>query len=157
MERSKRTVRRIATLIARARDKDVPVVYLQHNHASFAPLMKDADTWQIHPALAPNPGDRVIEKTASDGFFNTSLERDLRELSVDHLVVTGMQTEYCVDTTCRRALSLDFAVTLVADAHTTGETALTARQIVEHHNALLANLAHPTQTIEVVPTSDIML
>ena len=61
----------------------------------------------------------MIGKTASDSFYRTSLEDELRRLGTTQLIVTGMQTEFCVDTTCRRALSLGFDVTLVSDAHTT--------------------------------------
>ena len=151
------TVARIAALIKKARDVAVPVVYLQHNHSRYAPLMKGAETWHIHPTLAPEPGDCIVEKTASDGFLATTLQEDLQQLSIDHLIVTGMQTEYCVDTTCRRALSMGYAVTLVADGHTTGDASLPASKIIEHHNTLLANLAHPTQNIEVLPCSEITL
>jgi len=151
------TLARIASLIHQARDHDVSVVYLQHNHTSYPPLMKGAKTWHIHPAVAPDGADRVIEKTASDGFFATSLHQHLQQLSVDHLVITGMQTEYCVDTTCRQALSMGYAVTLAADGHTTGDATLSARQTIDHHNTLLANLAHPTQNIKVLPCSEVTL
>ena len=151
------TVARIATLIEQARDVETPVVYLQHNHSRYAPLMKGAETWHIHPTLAPESGDCVVEKTASDGFLATTLHEALQQLSIDRLIVTGMQTEYCVDTTCRRALSMGYAVTLVADGHTTGDASLPAGKIIEHHNTLLANLAHPTQNIEVLPCSEITL
>jgi len=47
-------------------------------------------------------------------------------------------TQYCIDTTCRRAVSLGYDVTLAADAHTTADMPkLNVEQIVEHHNALL--------------------
>jgi len=51
----------------------------------------------------------------------------------------GAQTEVCVDTTCRRAFSLGFEVTLVSDGHSTWENAtLTADQIIRHTNDTLA-------------------
>ena len=61
-----------------------------------------------------------------------------------------MQTEFCVDTTVRAASSRGFDVVLVADGHTTGDTALSAAQIIAHHNATLANLAqvgHPVRVL----------
>jgi nicotinamidase-related amidase len=70
------------------------------------------------------------------------LRRSLEELStvdVKQLVVVGAQTEVCVDTTCRRAFSLGFNVTLVSDAHSTwGNDTLTADQIISHTNQTLA-------------------
>ena len=59
-------------------------------------------------------------------------------MGVKNLIITGMQTEYCVDTTCRRAYSLGYRVTLVKDAHSTwGTDLLTAPQIIAHHNEVL--------------------
>jgi nicotinamidase-related amidase len=66
----------------------------------------------------------------------------LAEYGVAHVVVCGMHTEFCVDTTTRRALALGYPVTLVADAHTSaGNAALTPMQVIAHHNATLTNIA----------------
>jgi nicotinamidase-related amidase len=145
----------VSGLIARARDAGVPVVHVQHHHASYAPLMAGAPTWRIHPDVAPVPGEAVIGKTASDAFHDTSLASELQRRGVKRLVVTGMQTEHCVDTTCRRALSLGFDVTLVADGHTTCDGLLTAVDVIRHHNALLPGLAHPDHHVTVVPGRDV--
>lgn len=58
------------------------------------------------------------------------------------LVVCGMHTGFCVDTTTRRALALGYPVTLVADAHTSaGNAALSPQQVIAHHNATLTNIS----------------
>lgn len=143
----------LASLIARSRAARVPVVFVQHNHASFRPLMKGQSGWQIHPDLAPQTGDLIIEKTASDAFYRTPLEKDLRRHGVKRLLLTGMQTEYCIDTTARAALSLGFDVVLPGDCHTTGDAALTAADIIRHHNLTLTNLAHPDVSITLVESA----
>jgi nicotinamidase-related amidase len=141
----------IGELMGRARRAGVPVIHVQHSHSSYAPLMPGAPGWRIHPAVEPVAGELVIGKTASDAFHGTKLEDELRRLDVRHLVVTGMQTEYCVDTTCRRAISLGFDVTLVADGHTTCDGLLPAADIIRHHNAVLPGLAHPDHHVTVMP------
>ena len=60
--------------------------------------------------------------------------------SIKKLIIAGIQTELCVDTTCRQACSLEYDVTLVKDAHSTWDRELlTAPQIIAHHNALLSD------------------
>jgi nicotinamidase-related amidase len=66
------------------------------------------------------------------------MARSLTE-PINRLIVMGAQTEVCVDTTCRRAFSLGFSVTLVSDGHSTWDNAtLTAEQIIRHTNDTLA-------------------
>ncbi|HEY2995770.1 MAG TPA: isochorismatase family protein [Methylomirabilota bacterium] len=100
-------------------------------------------------------GEVVIGKTASDSFHRTSLQDELRRRAVKHLVVTGMQTEYCVDTTVRQAISLGFDVTLVADGHTTRDALLPAADAIRHHNSVLSSLAHPDHHVTVVAGRDV--
>ena len=153
--REKDVVERIAALIERARSKAVPVLFMRHDHASYAPMMRGADTWQIDPRLAPRDAEPVLAKTASDSFFETSLQSELERRGVTRLTIVGMQTEFCVDTTCRSALSHGFDVTLVSDAHTTGDALLPAEQAIRHHNALLPQLSNPDHAIAVVPSADV--
>jgi len=147
---------RIADLLDRARGAGTPVVFVQHEEPNYPAMMLGAPGWQIHPAVAPLPGEPIVAKTASDAFCGTTLRSLLDDRGVTRLVVAGCQTDYCVDTTTRRALSLDYDVTLAADAHTTSDNSvLTAAQIIAHHNAALAGLSHPTRTVAVVPAGEI--
>ena len=150
---AERLLANIADLIARARRAAAPVIYLRHNHATWPPLQRGAPTWQLHPRVAPAHGEAVLDKTASDSFYQTTLEAELSRRGVRRVVVTGMQSEYCVDTTCRSALSRDFDVTLASDAHTTGGP--NAARIIAHHNAVLPNVAHPSRRIVACPSAAI--
>jgi nicotinamidase-related amidase len=156
-DRGPEVVTAIRGLVERARAADIIVVYLQHCHATYEPMKKGAAGWRIHPAVEPKPGELVIEKTASDGFYDTSLQGNLNRLGVKRLIVCGLQTEFCVDATCRAALSRGFEVVLVADGHTTTNAILPADVAVRHHNRALANLAHPHRRIVVVPSAEIDL
>ena len=82
--------------------------------------------------------DRLFDKTRPSCFAGTRLSEWLTEAGVKELVITGMKTQYCIDTTCRAAADLGFQVTLVADGHTCMDTpVLPASQIIAHHNATL--------------------
>jgi nicotinamidase-related amidase len=130
----------IRTLIGRARASGIPVIYIQHDGGENDLLQPDQPGWVIHPAIAPAVGDLVIRKRHPDAFQETSLQHELEARRLTHLIVAGMQTEYCVDTTCRRAYSLGYAVTLVQDAHGTWDSEhLKAAQIIAHHNQVLSS------------------
>lgn len=57
----------------------------------------------MHPDIKPEQGDVVVEKSYADAFHNSTLDQVLKSLNITDLVITGLQTAYCVDTTCRRA------------------------------------------------------
>ena len=129
---------KISRLIAQARTVGVPVVYVQHCGPEDAIDQSGTPGWEIHPAIAPIEGDAVVQKCHPDSFQDTNLQRELESRGIERLIITGIQTEYCVDTTCRRAYSLGYDVTLVKDAHSTWDTDLfAAPQIIAHHNDVL--------------------
>ncbi len=146
----------IAGLLSKAREEHVPVIFIQHDGGSGHPLEPGTPGWPINPMISPREGELIIRKRASDSFYQTPLHKTLQAQGISRLVVTGAMTEYCVDTTCRRAASLDYDVVLVSDAHLTGDNGiLTGAQIVAQHNHALANMAHPTHPISVVAAKDV--
>ena len=136
--RGREVLDQINNLLSKARASNIPIIYIQHDGEAGHPLEVGTEGWQIHPEITPHEGDLIIRKRASDSFFETTLQRELEARGVKHLIVTGCMTEYCVDTTARRSISMGYDVSLVSDAHTTIDNKLlTAVQIIAHHNALL--------------------
>jgi biuret amidohydrolase len=70
----------------------------------------------IIPELAPKPGEYVIPKPGKGAFYNTDLEALLQENSVTHLMIAGVTTEVCVQTTMREANDRGYECLLVEDA-----------------------------------------
>jgi len=129
---------KISTLLAHARAAHVPIIYIQHCGPEDAIDQPGTPGWKFHPAIAPLNSDIVVQKRHPDAFQGTGLQRELDSRGIKALIITGIQTEYCVDTTCRRAYSLNYEVTLVEDAHSTWDTdLLSAQQIIAHHNEVL--------------------
>ena len=140
----------IALLLRKARGASAPVVFVQHNEERG--LESGSPAWQIPDAIRPAPGEAVVQKRWSDSFVGTDLETVLRNAGVDTIVAAGAQSEYCVDTTLRRAASLGFDVILAEDAHTTYDNGvLTREQIIAHHNLTLSQLAEVGRTIRLSP------
>ena len=130
----------IKKLISSARAAGAPVIYIQHCANEGESLAPSTEGWQIHAEIQPSEGDTVIQKRFSDSFKNTSLQHELESRGIKRLVIAGLQTEYCVDSTCREAFSRDYNVTLVSDGHSTYDTeTLKAQDIIAHHNEILGN------------------
>ena len=79
----------------------------------------DDPSWEIDPALAPQPGELVINKRSAGAFVTTDLEERLRAQKVENVVVTGVATDVCVSTTAREAADRNFKTVIVSDACTT--------------------------------------
>jgi len=129
----------VVQLIEKARKSSIPIIFVQHKGDSGHPLEYQSRGWHIHPELSILDEDLVVEKQTPDSFFNTDLQDNLVSKNINRLVIAGIQTEFCIDTTCRRAFSMGYEVTLVEDAHSTWDTdQLTASQIINHHNSSLS-------------------
>ena len=143
----------INTLLSRAREAGIPVIYVQHQDPY---LEVGTPGWEIHPAIAPRDSEPVVAKKACDTFHNTSFQQKLDEFMIGHLVVVGAQTDYCVDTTVRRATTCGYDVTLVGDAHTTEDNeVLKGEQIIAYHNYTLNGFRTDSYKITVKPTSEV--
>jgi len=131
---------RINHVAALARGAGAPVVLIQHE-APEDPLRYGSAGWQLAEGLEVAESDRGLRKTATDAFHRTELQAMLQASGVTDVVICGLHSEFCVDTTTRRALALGYPVTLVADGHSTVDNGvLTAAQITAHHNATLSNI-----------------
>jgi nicotinamidase-related amidase len=92
----------------------------------------------------------VYRKTTTDSFHETGLLQDLRAAGVTELVIAGMQSNYCIDATTRRAVQEGLNVTLVSDAHSTFSfTEEPASAIIEAQNAALGALVPLAKATEV--------
>lgn len=119
----------------------MPIVVVQHESPGGL-LAYGSDAWQLADGLITSPTDLRLRKTTPDSFLRTELDALLRVRGVTHLTICGLQSDFCIDTTTRRALALGYPVTLVADGHSTVDNAiLTAAQITAHHNVTLAGIS----------------
>lgn len=149
------TLDRINELARRARAADCPVIYIQHERPG-SPLIHGQPAWHLHPRLTVADSDLRVRKSTPDSFLGTDLKRHLDALHVDQVVVTGYASEFCIDTTVRRAASLGYRVTLVADAHTTHDKAhAPAAQIRLHENATLPQITSFGPKIRAVASDEV--
>jgi nicotinamidase-related amidase len=154
---SQQVIARINQVCAKARAAGAVVIFIQHeSHSGY--LEFGTAAWQLARGLHVEATDLRIRKTTPDSFHRTQLEEVLRRHAVADLVVCGMHTEFCVDTTARRALALGYPVILVEDAHTTQDNEhLSAAQIIRHHNDTLTNISSFGPRVRAICTADLRI
>ncbi|HEY6053572.1 MAG TPA: cysteine hydrolase family protein [Gaiellaceae bacterium] len=149
-------VAKIGRLVEKARQEQVPVVWVQHSDEQLA---RGSDDWRIVPELAPGDGEPLVEKSYGDSFEDTGLEEVLSGLGVGRLVVVGAQTDACIRSTLHGAFVRGYDATLVGDAHTTeDQTAWGAPppdQVIAHTNLYWAYQTAPGRTAGTVATEDV--
>ena len=102
----------INAAIALFRQKDLPVIFVQHmNHKTK--LVPGEGDFEISEKLGALPSDIHIHKTYGNSFVKTSLENDLRKMGADTVIVTGFCAEYCVLSTFRGAEDLDLTAIML--------------------------------------------
>lgn len=131
LERLDRLVGAVNTLTAAARRGGAPVIWARMVFDSLADVGLLADkgpglinhalrrgSWgaQLLDGLDVAEDDHVVEKQRFSAFFRTGLEPLLQRLAVTELVVGGVRTDFCVESTVRDAFFRDLPVTVVTDA-----------------------------------------
>ena len=146
----------IGSLVAKARQDGVPVVWVQD---SGGHIVEGSDDWQIVPELDPSDDEPHIDKTYGDAFEDTSLETVLSDLGVGSLLVVGAETDACVRSTLHGAFVRGYDTTLVSDAHTTSDLtewgAPPPGQVIAHTNLYWTDQRAPGRTAGTVATKDV--
>ena len=146
-------VANIGELVGKAREEQVPVVWVRHSDGG---LPSGSDDWQIVPELTPESAEPIVEKNYGDSFEDTALEDVLAGEGVGRLVVVGAQTDACIRSTLHGALARGYDATLVSDAHTTEDQtewgAPPPDQVIAHTNLYWTYQTAPGRTAGTVTT-----
>lgn len=108
---------RIRALLDESRECGRPVIYMQHfNGPEDSFFHEGTPGVEISERIRPREGEKVIAKRFPNSFLQTELDAHLKTMGVERLLVCGMMTHMCVDTTVRAAMDHGYAVTLVGEA-----------------------------------------
>ena len=136
--------RKIQELIADSRACGRPVIYIQHfNPPDDYFFLEGTEGAEISDRVRPEEGDKIIVKRYPNSFLETELDAYLKSLQADTLIVCGMMTHMCVDTTVRAAMDHGYKVKLAADASATMDLELNGETIPADtvHKAFIAAMA----------------
>jgi len=126
-------------LMRSARETGAPIFLARHIGPAGSPIETGSPLTELVQELQLMGDEVIFEKKRPNAFVQTELATQLRERGCEGVVVTGMKTQYCVDSTCRAARDCGFDAVLIADGHTCSDTpGLQAEAIIAHHNATLA-------------------
>ena len=133
------------------------VVFIQHTGQPGSDYAPGQPGWELLPSLDRRPEDRVVSKTICDSFYDTELDSVLKSHGVEQLIIGGWATDYCVDTTVRAAVSHEYEVTVIGDAHTAADRDhLEAVSVIEHHNQTWNGLIAPRGVVRVLTTDEVL-
>ncbi len=114
----------------------MPIIFVRHSDAEY--LLFGSSAWQAYDKLDVSETDFFVEKKMPDSFYETDLQELLERENTDEIYLCGLQTDFCVDTTCRSAFSKKIKAFLIEDAHSTYDTEFVkAENIIKHHNSII--------------------
>lgn len=129
-----------------AREHDIEVIYVRHNSHEFE---KGTRAWEIVSCVTPLETDTIIEKTYNSAFKETNLKQYLKDKNISRLILTGMLTNYCMDTTVKVAFELDYKLCVIEGGSTTfDEERIAAADLIEHYEIIWATNFANVDTLE---------
>ena len=153
-----RIVRNVVSAVESARGAGVPVIWVQHADEE---LVRGSDDWQLVPELEPGPGEPVIHKSNQCSFEDTELDKQLARLGATRVVLCGAATNWCIRATAYGALDRGYDLTLLSNAHSTGDMSLEdgdliqARHIVKELNTVMTWIRYPGRTSSTAGVEDV--
>ncbi|WP_031465574.1 isochorismatase family protein [Sciscionella sediminilitoris] len=146
----------VASLVARARAGEVPVLWMQHCGEE---LPEGSEGWQYVSELVPYPDEPVLRKSYADAFEETGLEQALAERGAGRVFLAGAQTDECIRSTLHGAIVRGYDTILIADAHTTEDLsrfgAPTPEQVIAHTNLYWRYHQAPGRTAGTVTSAEL--
>jgi len=129
----KAAAKNASVLLDQFRREGKIVVHVKHDFKMFA---------EIHKIVEPLPGEKIIYKKNPSSFLNTDLQEYLSSQGIEKLIVAGMMSHMCVDTTVRACQDYGYEVVVIEDACTTKNLSFNGYEIdaITVHHAFMASL-----------------
>ena len=112
-------VHNINRLLSACRRAGIEAIFVRHDDGPGTDLESGSEGWQIWKDIVPRPAEHIFEKHFNSAFKETGLKEYLEEQGIRKLILTGMQTEYCIDATCKAAFEAGYRLVIPEGAVTT--------------------------------------
>jgi len=131
-------VNNVKTLLAVARKQKIEVIYIRHDDGEQCALTKGKKGFEIYDAFQPDADDKIFDKTVNSAFKDTGLLEYLQEKGEKELIVTGLQTDYCIDATIKCGFEHGFTMLVPAYANTTKDNEfMSGEKSYAYHNEFM--------------------
>ncbi len=129
---------RIRTLIVKAREYGVEVIYIRHDDGEGAELTKGTEGFEIYDGFKPLDGERIFDKLVNSPFKESGLLAYLKEKDEDTIMAVGLQTDYCMDATVKCGFEHGFRMLVPEYTNSTfGNAFMTAEQTYRYYNEFM--------------------
>ena len=131
----KKVIENIKKLISVSRRKGLEVIYVCHEDGIGEDLERYSDGWQIYDEIAPEFEEIIFDKQFNSAFIKTGLIQYLNKKAIKNIILVGLQTDYCIDATCKAAFEHGFKVVIPKQTNTTFDNEyLTGEKLYEYYN-----------------------
>jgi isochorismate hydrolase len=136
----------LSKVVQSCRQKKVPIIFTQHGHTDPTSdggilgewwgeiILHGTKDWKFIPEIRIESKDTILPKKRYSAFFETELDLLLRSKGIQNLIISGVMTNLCCETTARDAFMRDYKVFFLIDGTATGKE--------EYHLATLKNLGY---------------
>lgn len=132
--------------LALVRQTGIEVIYIRHHDQE---LVKGTADWEIHSSVAPLASEKIFDKTFNSAFKETSLHEYLQEQGIEQLIIMGMATNLCVDTTVKVAFEYGYQLAIIKDGTTTGFTGnLSPKNLIDQYQMIWDGRFAQVDTLE---------
>lgn len=131
--RPREAAMKAAVLLRKFREEGKTIIHVKHNVKMFS---------EINNLVEPREGEKIITKDYPSAFLGTDLQEYLKDNGIERIIVVGMMSHMCVDTTVRACQDYDYEVVVIEDACTTKDLIFQGRQIdaIQVHATFMAAL-----------------
>lgn len=127
-------------LLKVSREHGVEVIYVRHDDGREPGIIKGTEGFEIYEEFQPAPGEKIFDKNVNSAFRGTGLLEYLREKETTDIIMSGLQTDYCIDASIKCAFEHGFHVIVPEGANTTVDNEyMTAEKSCRYYNTFLWN------------------
>ena len=130
----------VKMLIKAARGNGVEVIFVRHDDGAETPMTKGLEGFEIYGGFAPEQGEKIFDKRVNSPFKDTGLAEYLSEKGETEIIITGLQTDYCIDAAVKCGFEHGYKIIVPQYANSTFDNNfMTAEKSYEYYNDFIWN------------------